>query len=81
MFSVARFMGIWFPVQIPNVGSGRDIFLLNDKIVVVVTVSTQTVSHPLSQWPLSEVIQIHTKISEALHDFVVTMHRKDNFSI
>ncbi len=38
MFSVPRFMGIWFPVQIPTVGPGRYIFLLNDKIVVVVTV-------------------------------------------
>ena len=40
MFSVARFMEIWFPVQIPTVGPGRDIFLLNDKIVVVVTVNS-----------------------------------------
>ena len=80
MFSVARFMGIWFPVQIPPVGPGRDVFLLNYKIVVVVTVSTQAVSHPLSQWPLSEVIQTHKK-SKALHDFVVTMYRKDNFSL
>ena len=62
MFYVARFMGIWFPVQIPTVGPGRDIFLLNYKIVVVVTVSTQAVSHPLSPWLLSEVIQIHTKM-------------------
>ena len=59
MFSVARFMGIWFPVQIPTVGPGRDIFLLNYKIVVMVTVSTQAVSYPLSQWPLSKVIQTH----------------------
>ena len=73
-------MGIWFPVQTPTVGPGRDIFLLNYKIVVVVTVSTQAVSHPLSQWLLSEDIQTHTK-SEALHDFVVTMYRKDNFPL
>ena len=72
MFYVARFIGIWFPVQIPTVGPGRDIFLLNYKIVVVVTVSTQAVSHPLSQWLLSEDIQTHTT-SEALHDFVVTI--------
>ena len=56
-------MGIWFPVQIPTVGPGRDIFLLNYKIVVVVTVSTQAVSHPLSQWLLSEDIQTHKKWS------------------
>ena len=37
MFSVARFMGIWFPVQVSTVGPGQDIFLLNDKFVVVVT--------------------------------------------
>ena len=62
MFYVAGFMGIWFPVQISTVGPGRDIFLLNYKIVVVVTVSTQAVSHPLSQWLLSEVIQTHKKV-------------------
>jgi hypothetical protein len=46
----------------PTVGPGRDIFLLNDKIVVVVTVSPQVVSHPLSQWRLSEVIKTHKKV-------------------
>ena len=50
------------PVQIPTVDPGRDIFLLNYKIVLVVTVSTQAVSHPLSQWPLSEVIQTLKKL-------------------
>ena len=64
----------------PTVGPGRDIFLLSDKIVVVVTVFPQVVSHPLSQWPLSEVIKTRKK-SEALHDFVVTVYCKDNFSL
>ena len=62
MFYVARFMGIWFPVQIPTVGPGRYIFFLNYKIVVVFTMSTQAVSHPLSQWLLSEDIQTHKKV-------------------
>ena len=50
MFSVAWFMGIWFPVQISTVGPGQDIFLLNDKFVVVVTVHS------------SEVIQTRKKV-------------------
>ena len=77
MLSVARFMGIWCPQLLVL---AEIFFLLNDKIVVVVTVSPQVVSHPLSQWPLSEVIKTCKK-SEALHDFVVTVYCKDNFSL